>query len=108
MKTLRKLILFFVFNLIGFITPALIYGASLKFNLIDIDAEDFDVQGFFSAVVEETPVPVIISQPLITWLICALFSFAIFFVARKWRRIFLLAPIILPTLHSFVLLLKFM
>jgi len=108
MKTFKKLFQFFIFNLIGFAAPSLVYWASMTFNLVDINADNFDTLSFYSTVVKDTPIPIIISQPLITWIVCMLFSFSIFFVKRKWKIIFMLAPTILPTLHALFLLIKFM
>ncbi len=109
MKTIKKLFLFFFCNWLGFTMPAIIYNlATLKFNLIDFENESFDALSFYSNMSGDTPAPVMVFEPTVTWIICALFSFAIFFLKGKWRYVFMLAPIVMPTLHSLILLIKFM
>ena len=113
MHTLKKLALFFGCNIIGFHLLPLLYILSLKVGIIDLNNESFNTSEFFVSSAQALPdtdllpVPVILFFPIITWAICALFSFAYFFVSKKWGRFFLLAPLILPFLHSLVLLLKF-
>ncbi len=107
MNTFKKLFLFFFCNAAGFAAPPFIYWLILKFEILDVQAEGFDVLGFYSVAEEDVLVPIIISQPLLTWIACALFSLAVFFVKRKTRVIFYLAPIVLPTLHALMLTFKF-
>jgi hypothetical protein len=113
MQTFKKLILFFGCNIIGFQLLPLIYVLSLKTGIIDLNDENLNTSEFFFGAMQATensellPVPVMLVFPLVTWAICALFSFAYFFVGKKWRRFFLLAPLILPALHSLIIMLKF-
>jgi hypothetical protein len=112
MKTFKKLALFFGCNIIGFHLLPLIYILSLKLGFIDLNDENLDTSQFFfgamhAANSELLPVPIMLVFPLMTWVICALFSLAYFFVSKRWKRFFLLAPIIFPSLHSLVLMLKF-
>ncbi len=108
MKTFKTLFQFFIFNFIGFSAPPLVYLIAIKFNIIDISAEDFDTLGFYNKVANDIPIPIIISQPLITWIACMVFSFSIFFVKGKWKMVFMLAPAIVPALHSLFILIRFM
>ncbi|MCK5384269.1 MAG: hypothetical protein KAJ29_01740 [Alphaproteobacteria bacterium] len=112
MQTLKKLILFFGCNIIGFSLFPLLYVISIKTGIIDINAEDFDTSNFFLSTAEISgvgtiPVPIMLSFPTLTWIICALFSLSYFFVSKRWRRFFLLAPILLPFMHGFVIMLKY-
>ncbi len=112
MQTLKKLILFFGCNIIGFTLPGMLYLFSISTGIIDLNAENFDTNGFFWGTTQTTdtgvtPIPFMIALPSLTWAICALFSFSYFFVSKKWGRFFLLAPLVLPFLHSLVILLKF-
>jgi energy-coupling factor transporter transmembrane protein EcfT len=107
MNTIKKLLTFFLCNAIGFAAPPFVYWLILRFEILDIHAEGFDVLGFYSVAQEDVLVPIVISQPLLTWMACALFSLAVFFVKKKSRIVFYLAPIILPTLHALILTFKF-
>ena len=112
MHTLKKLALFLGCNIVGFFLPALLYLFSLITRIIDLSAKDFDVSSFFLGTTETAgsellPIPLMLFFPTLTWIICAIFSFSYFFVSRKWKRFFLLMPLLLPFLHAFVLMLKF-
>ena len=112
MQTFKKLVIFFFCNITGFFLPLILYVLSLKFGIIDINAEGFDVENFFVGVTEvpnfgPIPAPGMIYFAHLTWALCALFSIAYFFVAKRWKRIFVLAPLLLPLLHSLIILLRF-
>lgn len=108
MNILKKLILFFGSNIIGFFLPTLLYYLTLKLRLVDFEAEGFDITGFYYDLSGDVPLPTMIFIPIITWVICAIFSFAYFFVSKKWQRLFLIAPAILPLLHSIIILVQYM
>tara|TARA_R110001592_G_scaffold144484_2_gene367614 strand:- start:1436 stop:1735 length:300 start_codon:yes stop_codon:yes gene_type:complete len=99
MKTYKKLFLFFVCNALGFNIGPVIYVLSLKFDWVNSQAIAEAGGNLESAL---------IFGPSVTWLVCALFSFAIFFVRKSWRTIFLLAPIFVPLIHALVMLVKVM
>jgi hypothetical protein len=98
MKTYKRVLLFFLCNGIGYFTVLVFYVLSLK-HLVDLDAPDYNAAQFdFDLLTKQS----------LTWLICALFSFAIFFVSKKWRLFFYLAPIVIPILSGLFLLKNYM
>lgn len=112
MRTLKKLALFFGCNVIGFFLPPILYHFSLATRIIDINAENFDLSGFYLGATQISngdPIyqPVMVLLPILTWIICSLFSFSFFFVGKKWERFFLLAPLLLPVLQSLIIMLKY-
>jgi len=107
MQTVKKLILFFTCNFLGFFLPSILYFTGLKTHFINLQAENFNIESFYVGTTQlhgtdPTPVPAMIFFPSMTWAVCALFSFAYFFVGEKWKRLFLLAPLVVPFLHSLV------
>ncbi|MCK5375157.1 MAG: hypothetical protein KAJ40_07725 [Alphaproteobacteria bacterium] len=112
MPIFKKLALFFSCNIIGFFLPLILYPLCLKLRIINIEAEGFDTSGFFIGTTEipdvgMVPIPVTVYFPILTWVFCALFSFAYFFVSKKWQRIFLFAPLIMPLVQSLLILIRF-
>lgn len=110
MKTLKNISLLFICNFVGFFLPTFLYLISLSTRIIDVQSEDFDAQKFFYGTTnfggtENIPVPYMVTMPQMTWVLCFLFSFSIFFVSKKWKRVFLLAPLLTPFLHSFLIML---
>ncbi len=95
MKISLSIFIFFICNFIGLtIVPAL-YAIAPIYKFINIESD-------FSANMQYD-----ISYSMIAWLACALFSFASFFLSRKWKVLFLLAPIVMPFIFSIALLSKY-
>ena len=112
MHTFKKIIFFLGSNIIGFSLLPILYVTSVVTGILDINGENFDTANFFLSTAEivgrdPMPVPIMLSFPSFTWAICALFSFAYFFVNKRWQRFFLLAPLVLPVTHALVILLQF-
>lgn len=84
-----KIALFLTSNLLGMWMHAITFWIILSFGM------DFtDRPGL---------VQIYSLQVMGTWIICALFSFAFFFLKSGWRHFFLLAPAVIPFLFGMVL-----
>ncbi|MGH1404784.1 MAG: hypothetical protein ACRBDL_11125 [Alphaproteobacteria bacterium] len=94
-KALPLVLLFFLCNAIGLNVGALYYVLPLKYELININSEAYNAAALQTDMIFKVN---------LTWLVCALFSFSIFFVHGIWRKIFLLAPIVIPVLYATILL----
>lgn len=78
-----KILLFLIFNLAGFFATSLLFVISLKLGVITADNIDQ-----FS--------PSIFLGASLTWLTCALYSVAYFFIKGKMKFFFLSAPLVFP------------
>lgn len=94
MRVLISVVLFFLCNLIGSLIGPLLYVLSVKYELVAAN-EGLDQTIFFNDIV------LLVS---LTWLVCALFSFATFFLSGIWRVVFYLAPIVIPLIVGLVTL----
>ena len=95
--TLKNILFFFLTNFIGFNIGPLIFVLIVKYNLIDSENADF------SPLIYEH----FMKTVTLFWLICALFSFALFFMKGNWKIFFMLAPIIIPAFYSLSFLVKY-
>lgn len=90
MKILIKVLVFFLVNAIGYyVAPSLFALLVLKFDMLDYSNTAINKVNF-----EQT----YFLRTLMTWGICAVFSFAGFFFKSSIRFLFLLAPIFVPLL----------
>lgn len=95
MKTYLSVFLFFLCNAIGFSIGPVLYVLIIKYKIIDVNSSSFDAASLQYDMTLMLPV---------TWLICALFSFSVFFLSGIWRIIFLLAPIAIPFVYGISLI----
>lgn len=93
MKTLTPVLLFLLSNIIGYMLVVILYAVAPIYGFINIETTDFLLN-------KEIDMGIV----LVMWLICAIFSFASFFLSRKWKIFFLSAPIIVPLICSLKLL----
>lgn len=97
MNTFKNLALFLIFNLVGAFTAPSLYAIALTQKLVDIQESGL-TQGILGY-------DILIIQ--LNWLACALFSFSVFFLKGTWKKIFLLAPIIIPFILTVITLIKY-
>lgn len=89
MNSVKRVALFLFCNLTGLATAIGGAYAILLYDFIDVQSLAISANGVQT---------VFFGMPLMVWITCALFSFSIFFVSKKWRPFFYLAPIIAPAL----------
>ncbi len=94
MKIYLKILIFFICNIIGFFTGSFLYAMAQIYKFIDIENSGFSI----------TSMQYDMGTIMIIWLVCAIFSFASFFLSKKWGVFFLSAPIIAPFITSLMLL----
>ncbi len=94
-KALPLVLVFFLCNAIGANIGPLYYVLPLKYELININSEAYNASALQTDMILKVS---------LTWFVCALFSFSIFFVHGIWRKVFLFAPIIIPVLYATILL----
>ena len=89
MNSVKRVLLFLLCNLTGLAIVSGTFYAILLYDVIDpqsISISADDIQRLFIGV------------PMMMWAVCALFSFSIFFVSKRWRPFFYIAPIATPPL----------
>lgn len=82
-----KVLIFALINALGFFSVAVCYTLGVTGNFIDVQAADFDIEYFKQWFLAGT---------MLTWLICAAFSTAYFFVRGPLRLVFLWIPVVVP------------
>ena len=97
-RTVINLILFLVFNVIGFTVGPLLFVLSLQLGIFDPEIAQTDAQSLQYAL---------ITTPSFIWLPCAVFSFAFFFLTSRWRRFFLMMPVVAPLIYSVTQIISF-
>lgn len=98
MKIYLKLLVFFLCNTIGFFIGSFLYAMAQIYKFIDIENSGFSLASM------QYDMGVI----MIIWLACAIFSFASFFLSKKWKIFFLSMPIAMPFITSLILLSNYM
>lgn len=91
-----KIICLILSNLVGSFSAAFLFILALKFNLIQTDEAQLGASAQF---LKDFQIRV-----MMTWAVCGLFSFAVFFTKGMWQTIFVLAPALLPILYGLILL----
>ncbi len=97
MKIYLTILIFFLCNTIGFFTGSFLYAMAQIYKFIDIEKSGFSI----------TSMQYDMGIILMVWLACAIFSFASFFLSKKWKIVFLSAPIIAPFITSIALLINY-
>lgn len=92
MNIFLKVLIFFLINAIGYyVGPTLYALLVLKMGVIDYSNPTIDLAQF-----EQT----YFIRTLLSWGVCAVFSFVSFFLKSSLRFAFLLAPIFIPVVIS--------
>lgn len=94
-QTLKNLVLFFSCNIFG-------YALSLATFVIAIEFIDIEKAQLTGNIVQYD-----MGMILVTWFVCAIFSLSFFFLAGLWKKIFLIAPIIIPLLLTITTLIGY-
>lgn len=97
-KTIFKVLLFIIVNIIGFSTIPVITVFLLSSQIIDVTAS-----GFNQAVFEYD----VFFTHSVTWMICAIFSITHFFLKGMWRQILLFSPIVIPFVYTMMNMVKY-
>ena len=95
MKTYLIVFLFFLSNAIGSTIGPILFHLTVNYNIDKINSSNYDLLALQNDMVFNV---------MTTWLICALFSFSVFFLSGIWQKIFLCTPIIVPLLYGILLL----
>jgi len=94
MKIYITVALFFLCNITGFFTGSFMYAVAQIYRFINIEETGFSIANM------QYDMGVV----LMMWAACAVFSFASFFLSRKWKIVFLAAPVIAPLISSLILI----
>ncbi|GJL85475.1 MAG: hypothetical protein DHS20C02_12500 [Micavibrio sp.] len=86
-----KLIPFLLINLLGFFSVGICYVLGIVTGAISTESPDFDFEAFQQFFFAGT---------IITWVVCAIFSTAYFFIRGKMKLVFLWAPVYVPLAYG--------
>jgi len=89
MDSVKRVLLFLLCNLTGLAIVVGTFYAILLYDVIDPQSLDLSAEAIQT---------LFIGVPMMIWVACAIFSFAIFFVSKKWRPFFYIAPMVAPPL----------
>lgn len=99
LKTLNEVLLLLVANYGGSWVATFTYFLGTRIiKVIDVQAPDFNEPALFSTYFLHT---------FTTLLICTVFSLSYLFLKDRMRYVFLLAPLLVPSLYGFVLLARY-
>ena len=93
MRKVFNVILFLFANALGFSAASISYNVAIISGTLD--------PGLPDAVGIEVLRNDFFQGTLITWLVCAIFSFGFFFAKGKERYLFLCVPAIIPMVYGF-------
>ncbi|MGB4056480.1 MAG: hypothetical protein WBK77_00135 [Alphaproteobacteria bacterium] len=91
MSKMSRIIPFLIVNTLGFLSVPITYHMTFATGIIAADNPGFDPEAFKTYFLQGT---------FLTWIVCALFSIAYFFVKGKERLIFLWAPVVIPMAYG--------
>jgi len=91
MPSFSKIVIFVLVNAIGFSSIFILYPLGLVTGIISPDDPAFDALAFQRWFLTGT---------MMTWVVCALFSFSYFFLKGIAKRIFLWAPVVVPMTYG--------
>ena len=91
MSTFSKIIAFLLVNTLGFFSPLVCSWIGFRTGLLSGESPGFDAQHFQNWF---------LTGVMVTWLVCAIFSLASFFLHGKARLFFLWAPVIVPMIYG--------
>ena len=92
MVDIPKILIFIAINAFGFFSVGICYTLGALTGVIDPGTPDFDHHAFQNWFFTGT---------IMTWLVCAVFSTAYFFVKGPAKYIFLWAPVCIPFAYGF-------
>ncbi|HQX27303.1 MAG TPA: hypothetical protein PKX38_05125 [Alphaproteobacteria bacterium] len=95
MKHVSKILAFLVVNAAGFMSVPLCFILVTKLGLLTMPREDLELEAFKTQFMHGT---------YMTWLACAVFSVAYFFIKGKERLFFLWAPLVVPVSYGLYVL----
>ncbi|MBP7722649.1 MAG: hypothetical protein KA155_08950 [Alphaproteobacteria bacterium] len=95
MKHVSKILAFLVVNAAGFMSVPLCFITVTKLGLLTMPREDVELDAFKTQFMHGT---------YMTWLVCAVFSVAYFFIKGKERLLFLWAPLVVPVSYGLYVL----
>lgn len=95
MNHLTKILAFLTINIAGFMSVPLCFIVVTKLGLLAVPREDVELDAFKTQFMHGT---------YMTWLVCAVFSVAYFFLKGKERLFFLWAPLVVPVAYGLYVL----
>lgn len=95
MNHLSKILAFLIVNAAGFMSVPLCFIVVTKLGLLKMPSENLELYSFKTQFMHGT---------YMTWLVCAIFSFAYFFLKGKERLLFLWAPLAVPVSYGLYVL----
>lgn len=86
MKHITQIVIFLLANALGFLSVFFCYFIGAKSGVLAPSDSNFDHAAFKT----------FLTGTMLTWLACAVFSLAYFFLKGKERLFFLWAPVVIP------------